>query len=68
MNYRFHYYDPETGDSLLRYDNTLVPRHDAGSHHRHEWIDGAEQVTELDFEDFDSHLAAFEAEVIEYER
>jgi len=30
--------------------------------------DVAEEVTELEFEDFDSHLAAFETEVKHYDR
>lgn len=68
VNYRFHYYDPETGDSLLRYDNSQVPAHGAGHHHRHAWVDGEEQVRELEFDDLDSHLANFETEVTEYER
>jgi len=45
-----------------------VPTHGAGHHHRHEWIDGEEQVTKLEFEDLDSHLADFETEVIAYDR
>lgn len=68
VNYRFQYYDPDTGDSLLRYDNAQVPTHGAGRHHRHEWVDGEEQVTELEFEGFERHLAAFETEVNEYEQ
>jgi hypothetical protein len=68
VNYRFQYYDPETGDSLLRYDNSRVPTHGAGHHHRHEWVDAEEQVTKLEFEDLDSHLADFETEVIAYDR
>ena len=68
VNYRFQYYDPETGDSLLRYDNSRVPTHGAGHHYRHEWVDGEEQVTKLEFEDLDSHLADFETEVIAYDR
>ena len=67
VNYRFQYYDPETGDSLLRYDNSRVPTHGAGYHHRHEWTGSEEQVTELGFEDFESHLTNFETEVMEYE-
>lgn len=68
VNYRFHYYDPATGDSLLRYDNSRVPTHGAGHHHRHEWVAGEEEVTALEFEDLDSHLAAFETEVKHYEQ
>ena len=68
VNYRFQYYDPETGDSLLRYDNSQLPTHGAGHHHRHEWVDGEEQVTEIEFEEFDSHLADFETEVMTYEQ
>ncbi len=68
VSYRFQYYDPETGDSLLRYDNSQIPSHGAGYHHRHEWVAGEEQVTELAFDDFSSHLADVETEVREYER
>jgi hypothetical protein len=68
VNYRFQYYDPETGTEFLRYDNTQVATHEAGHHHRHEWIDGEEHVTTLEFDDFDSHLTAFQTEVSEYER
>ena len=31
-------------------------------------VDGEEQVTKLEFEDLDSHLADFETEVIAYDR
>jgi hypothetical protein len=34
VNYRFAYFDPEAGENTLRYDNTQVPRHDTGVHHR----------------------------------
>lgn len=68
VNYRFQYYDAETGDSLLRYDNSRVPTHGAGYHHRHEWVAGEEQVTSLEFDDLERHLADFETEVREYER
>lgn len=68
VNYRFQYYDPETGRTLLRYDNSRIPTHGAGQHHRHVWIDGEKRVTEVGFEDLDSHLADFQTEVTEYER
>ena len=35
VNYRFAYVDPGAGEELLRYDNSQVPRHGAGVHHRH---------------------------------
>jgi hypothetical protein len=68
VNYRFQYYEPETGEGFLRYDNSQVPTHGAGHHRRHEWTDGEEHVTGLEFEDFDSHLTDFQTEVTEYER
>lgn len=30
VSYRFAYYDPEAGESILRYDNSRVPRHGVG--------------------------------------
>jgi len=67
VNYRFQYYDPDTGDSFLRFDNSQVPTHGAGHHHRHEWIDGEEQVTGIKFTDLESHLTQFKTEVSEYD-
>jgi len=67
VNYRFHHYDPESGRQILRYDNSQVPTHGAGHHHRHEWCDGDEHITELEFDDLESHLGLFRDEVTEYE-
>lgn len=68
VNYRFQYYDSDTGDSFLRFDNSQVPTHGAGHHHRHEWTDGEEQVTGIEFTDLESHLARFKTEVSEYDQ
>jgi len=67
VNYRFQYYDSDTGDSFLRFDNSQVPTHGAGHHHRHKWTDGEEQVTGIEFTDLESHLARFKTEVSEYD-
>jgi len=63
VNYRFQYYDPGSGDELLRYDNARVPTDGAAHHHRHEWRSGDEQVTNIDFHDLESHLGRFRTEV-----
>ena len=34
VSYRFQYYHPDTGTEFLRYDNSRVPTHGAGYHHR----------------------------------
>jgi hypothetical protein len=65
VNYRFQYYDPVTGDEFLRYDNSRVETHGAGHHHRHEWTEEREQVTEIDFVDLETHLARFRNELHE---
>jgi hypothetical protein len=36
-------------------------------YHRHEWIDGEEQVTGIEFTDLESHLSRFKTEVSEYD-
>lgn len=59
INYRMAYFDPETGDMLLRYDNSRVPRHGAGVHHRHEGDD----VAEISFESLQNHVSRFRSEV-----
>lgn len=68
FNYRFQYYDPNTGEEFLRYDNSQIPLHDAGHHHRHEWIEGEQDVTGVTFEDLETHLATFKKEVTNYDR
>lgn len=68
VNYRFQYYDPETGTEFLRYDNSQVPTHGAGHHHRHRWIDGEETVEAIEFVDLETHLATFQTEVQTHDR
>jgi hypothetical protein len=68
VNYRFQYYDPETRAEYLRYDNSQVPTHGAGHHHRHVWVDGEESVTEIDFVDLENHLSRFKTELTDHER
>lgn len=63
VNYHFAYYDPDAGEGVLRFDNSQVPRHGAGVHHRHEWIEGKERVTEVEFVDLETHLSRFRNEV-----
>jgi hypothetical protein len=65
VNYRFQYYDSDTGDEFLRYDNSRVATHGAGHHHRHEWPGGDEQVTEIEFTDLETHLERFRTELQE---
>lgn len=67
VNYRFQYYDSDTGDSFLRFDNSQVSIHGAGRHHRHEWVEGEEQVAGIEFTDLESHLTRFKIEVTEYD-
>jgi len=55
--YRFQYYEPETGEEILRYDNAHDS--DIGSHHRHR----ASAVTGIDFEGLQSHVTRFREEV-----
>ncbi|WP_324759625.1 hypothetical protein [Haloarcula montana] len=45
----------------------LILTHGAGYHHRHEWTDGEEQVTGIEFTDLERHLARFRIEVSEYD-
>ena len=56
-HYRFQYYEPETGEEILRYDNAHDS--DIGSHHRHR----AAKVTSINFEGLHSHVARFRDEV-----
>lgn len=57
--YRFQYYDPEEGETILRYDNA----HDAevGPHHRHRGDD----VKGIEFDGLQDHVARFRQEVNE---
>lgn len=59
VNYRLAYFDPATGEELLRYDNSQIPRHGAGVHHRHRGDD----VTEIPYEGLEAHVARFRNEV-----
>ena len=67
VNYRFQYYDANTGTEFLRYDNSRVPTHDAGHHHRHVWIDGEESVTAIEFVDLETHITRFETELRDHD-
>lgn len=55
--YRFQFYDPEVGKTILRYDNA----HDAdvGPHHRHRGDD----VTGIEFQGLRAHVGRFRQEV-----
>ena len=59
VNYCFAYVDPGTGRTLLRYDNSRVPRHGVGVHHRHR----GGSVTRLAFDGLEEHLGRFWEEV-----
>lgn len=61
VSYRFAYFDPRTGATLLRYDNSRVPRHGSGVHHRHR----GNYVTAITFDDLRTHVARFWREVSE---
>lgn len=55
--YRFQFYDPAEGETILRYDNA----HDAdvGHHHRHRGDD----VTGIEFDGLQAHVDRFRREV-----
>lgn len=57
--YRFQYYTPNEGEEILRYDNAHDS--DVGPHHRHEGDD----VTGIDFDGLEAHLARFRQEVFD---
>lgn len=59
VHYRFAYVDPNAGEELLRYDNSKVPRHGAGVHHRH----CGDDVSEIGFKNLESHVSQFRSEV-----
>lgn len=63
VNYRFAHYDPNAGRGILRFDNSQVPRHGAGVHHRHKLVDGQEHMAEIEFVDLETHLTQFKNEV-----
>lgn len=58
-HYRFQYYDPAESEQILRYDNA----HDAdiGLHHRH----AGDEITGIEFDDLQAHVARFRQEVLE---
>jgi len=58
--YSFQHYDPESGQTLLRYDNAHEHQ-DAGWHHRHA---GGDDPEPLDFEGLAAHLRRFRKEVL----
>jgi hypothetical protein len=55
--YRFQYYAPVEGEQILRYDNAHDS--DVGPHHRHH----ADEVTGIEFEGLQDHVARFRQEV-----
>lgn len=63
VKYSFQHFDPETGATLLRYDNA----HDhpeLGAHHRHgSDVDPDDTDREVSFEDVHEHLRQFLDEV-----
>lgn len=61
VNYRSAYFDPRTGENLLRHDNSRRPRHGVGVHHRHRGTD----VTATTFDGLQVHVSRFWREVIE---
>ena len=61
VNYRFAYLDVGSGRTLLRYDNSRVPRQGVGVHHRHRGT----VVTRTPFDGFESHVSRFWDEVNE---
>ena len=61
VSYRLAFFDPAMGENILRYDNSQVPRHGAGVHHRHR----GEDVTEIPFRGLKHHVSRFRSEVME---
>ncbi|NGM71365.1 hypothetical protein G6M89_20595 [Natronolimnobius sp. AArcel1] len=57
--YRFQYYAPEDGQQILRYDNAHDS--DIGHHHRHVGDD----VTGIEFDGLQDHVARFQQEVLQ---
>lgn len=60
-SYGFQYFHPEESDEILRYDNSKVPQHDAGVHHRH--YDNDAKITEIEFVGLRKHIDRFLNEV-----
>jgi hypothetical protein len=63
VKYSFQHFDPETGATLLRYDNAHDDP-DLGAHHRHgSDLDPNDPDREVEFEDVYDHLRTFLDEV-----
>lgn len=62
-SYGFQYFQPEENDEILRYDNSKVPQHGAGYHHRHS--DNDAEITEIEFTGLHDHVTRFLNEVDE---
>jgi hypothetical protein len=62
-SYGFQYFQPEENDEILRYDNSKVPQHGAGCHHRH--YDNDAEITALTFTGLVDHVTRFLNEVNE---
>lgn len=58
--YRFQCYDPTTGKTIVRYDNSHE-HPDAGWHHRHE--NESDDPEPIEFEGLQTHLERFQQEV-----
>ena len=58
--YRFQYYDTDSEEAILRYDNAN-DAHGVGPHHRHLF----DEVTGLTFRGLESHVLRFTIEVLE---
>lgn len=62
-SYGFQYFHPEENDEILRYDNSKIPRHGAGYHHRH--YDNDAEITAITFSGLSDHVTRFLNEVSE---
>ena len=54
IKYSFQHYDPETGRTLLRYDNHA--EHSGARHHKHL---GSKRTCSIDFESLQAHFKKF---------
>lgn len=62
-SYGFQYFHPEDNDEILRYDNSKVPQHEAGHHHRH--FDNDAEIAGITFTGLTDHVDRFLNEVYE---
>lgn len=62
-SYGFQYFQPAENDEILRYDNSKVPQHDAGYHHRH--YNNDSEITGIEFVGLNDHVDRFLNEVDE---